>query len=52
MKVVLFNGSPRKNGNTSFCLNVVKNELESEGIECEIRGGYQELIKKQDNNCC
>jgi len=36
MKVVLFNGSPRKNGNTNYCLNIVKEELELEGIECEI----------------
>ena len=36
MKVVLFNGSPRKNGNTNYCLNIVKEELESEGIECEL----------------
>ncbi len=36
MKVVLFNGSPRKKGNTHYCLTIVKEELESEGIECEI----------------
>ena len=36
MKVVMFNGSPRKNGNTNYCLNIVREELESEGIECEI----------------
>lgn len=35
MKVVLFNGSPRKEGNTAYCLNVVMNELISNGIECE-----------------
>ncbi|MHA1196124.1 MAG: flavodoxin family protein [Promethearchaeota archaeon] len=35
MKVVLFNGSPRKNGNTYICLNYVMKELEAEGIECE-----------------
>ncbi|MFX1385486.1 MAG: flavodoxin family protein [Promethearchaeota archaeon] len=36
MKVVLFNGSPRKNGNTNYCLNIVKEELELEGIDCEL----------------
>ena len=35
MKVVLFNGSPRKEGNTSRCLKIVMNELTSKGIECE-----------------
>lgn len=35
MKVVLFNGSPRKEGNTYLCLNIVMNELKKEGIECE-----------------
>lgn len=35
MKVVLFNGSPRKEGNTSHCLKIVMNELTSKGIECE-----------------
>lgn len=35
MKVVLFNGSPRKKGNTHHCLNIVMEELQSAGIECE-----------------
>jgi multimeric flavodoxin WrbA len=35
VKVVLFNGSPRKEGNTYHCLNIVMKELESEGIECD-----------------
>jgi multimeric flavodoxin WrbA len=35
MKVVLFNGSPRKEGNTFHCLNVVMEELKAEGIECD-----------------
>ena len=35
MKVVVFNGSPRKNGNTSICLNIVMDELKSAGIETE-----------------
>jgi multimeric flavodoxin WrbA len=36
IKVVLFNGSPRKMGNTYFCLHMVMNELEKEQIECEL----------------
>jgi multimeric flavodoxin WrbA len=35
LKVVLFNGSPRKKGNTYHCLSTVMQELTSEGIECE-----------------
>ena len=34
-KVVLFNGSPRKKGNTDYCLDIVIEELEAAGIECE-----------------
>lgn len=36
MKVVAFNGSSRKGGNTSSLLQVVCNELNLEGIETEI----------------
>lgn len=35
MKVVLFNGSPRKEGNTYHCLNIVMDELKAAGIECD-----------------
>lgn len=35
MKVVLFNGSPRKEGNTYHCLNIVMNELKAAGVECD-----------------
>lgn len=35
MKVVAFNGSPRKNGNTSRMIEKVFAELEAEGIETE-----------------
>ncbi|MHA1671787.1 MAG: flavodoxin family protein [Promethearchaeota archaeon] len=35
MKVVIFNGSPRKEGNTHQCLQMVIKELENAGIECE-----------------
>ena len=36
MKVVAFNGSPRKEGNTYHALRMVAQELEKEGIEVEI----------------
>jgi multimeric flavodoxin WrbA len=36
MKVVAFNGSPRKEGNTSLLLKHILTELEDEGIETEI----------------
>ena len=36
MKVVAFNGSPRKDGNTSILINYVLAEIKSEGIETEV----------------
>ncbi|WP_432663866.1 flavodoxin family protein [Wukongibacter baidiensis] len=36
MKVVAFNGSPRKEGNTYYAIKMVMNELEKEGIKTEI----------------
>lgn len=36
MKVIAFNGSPKKEGNTYHALRIVANELEREGIEVEI----------------
>jgi len=36
MKVVAFNGSPRKNGNTALMIGEVFKVLEKEGIECEL----------------
>ncbi len=36
MKVVAFNGSPRKNGNTSLLISLVCRELEAEGISTEV----------------
>lgn len=36
MKVVAFNGSPKKEGNTYQAIKMVANELEKEGIEVEI----------------
>ena len=35
MKVVLFNGSPRKEGVTDKCLNLVMDELKSAGVEVD-----------------
>jgi multimeric flavodoxin WrbA len=35
MKVVAFNGSPRKEGNTSIAISTVFRELEKEGIQTE-----------------
>ncbi len=36
MKVVAFNGSARKDGNTAILLNTVLDELKNEGIETEL----------------
>ena len=36
MKVVAFNGSPRKKGNTSTLINLVFSQLNQEGIETEL----------------
>jgi multimeric flavodoxin WrbA len=36
MKVVAFNGSPKKEGNTYHAINLVAEELQKEGIEVEI----------------
>jgi multimeric flavodoxin WrbA len=36
MKVIAFNGSARKNGNTAILLNTVLDELKNEGIETEL----------------
>jgi len=36
MKVVAFNGSPRKDGNTTILINHVFRQLEKEGIETEL----------------
>ena len=44
MKVVVFNGSPRSDGNTTQCLNIVMDELKSAGIETEyIRIGMDKI---------
>ncbi len=36
MKVIAFNGSPRKNGNTALLIDLVFQELQKEGIETEL----------------
>jgi multimeric flavodoxin WrbA len=36
MKVIAFNGSPRKDGNTTILINHLLRELEREGIETEL----------------
>ena len=47
MKVMAFNGSPRKNGNTALLINYVLNELKKENIETEL---YQ-LAGKRIQGC-
>ncbi len=47
MKVIAFNGSARKDGNTAILLNIVLDELKAEGIETEL---YQ-LAGKQVQGC-
>jgi multimeric flavodoxin WrbA len=61
MKVVAFNGSPRKDGNTTILIKRVFNELEKEGIgtelvqlsEKEIRGciACYKCIENKDQRC-
>lgn len=44
MKVIAFNGSPRKNGNTSLLIKTVLEEIEKEGIKSEtIRIGGKKI---------
>lgn len=61
MKVVGFNGSPNKKGNTACSLNIVFEELENAGIETEmIHVGKKKIqgctaclgcVKKQNETC-
>ncbi|QUI22398.1 flavodoxin family protein [Vallitalea pronyensis] len=61
MKVVAFNGSPRKEGNTYHALKIVTDVLEKEGIQTEIihvgnktiRGciACNQCIKNRDERC-
>ena len=43
MKVVAFNGSPRKNGNTAILIRYALQELTNEGIDTE---WFSWLVKK------
>jgi multimeric flavodoxin WrbA len=47
MKVVAFNGSPRKDGNTAILINQLLGELEHEGIETEL----VQLSEKEIRGC-
>jgi multimeric flavodoxin WrbA len=61
MKVVAFNGSPHKEGNTYHAIRMVTEELENKDIETEIiqvgnkeiRGclGCNQCVKNQDQKC-
>ena len=61
MKVVAFNGSPRKNGNTSILINTIFDELKAENIETEmvqlggnlVRGcsGCRQCAVNQNKRC-
>ena len=61
MKVVAFNGSPRKNGNTYSIINMVFEELKKENIETElvqlggnlVRGctGCRQCVENKNNRC-
>ncbi len=45
MKVLILNGSPRKNGNTSIAVNELKTQFEKEGVETEIIDIGSEAIR-------
>jgi len=47
MKVVAFNGSPRKDGNTSILIHHVFSELEKQGIETDL----VQLSEKEIHGC-
>ncbi len=61
MKVVAFNGSPRKDGNTTFLIQRVFAELEEQGIETELiqlsekelRGciACEQCVRNKDQRC-
>jgi multimeric flavodoxin WrbA len=61
MKVVAFNGSPRKSGNTAMLIHAVLDELRKEGVETElvqlggkkIRGctACMKCFENQDQHC-
>ena len=45
MKVLMINGSPRKNGNTQGALDEMKTIFEAEGIEVECLNVGKEIIR-------
>lgn len=47
MKVIAFNGSPRKDGNTAILINHLFREVETEGIETEL----VQLSEKEIRGC-
>ncbi|MFA6075824.1 MAG: flavodoxin family protein [Negativicutes bacterium] len=61
MKIIAFNGSPRKNGNTSILIDTVLNELQQQGITTEhinvgskqLQGciGCMKCFENQNNKC-
>jgi len=61
VKVVAFNGSPRKDGNTAMLINTVLEELEKQGLETEfvqlggskLRGctACMKCVDNQDQRC-
>lgn len=61
MKVVAINGSPNAKGNTRAALDIVAEQLASEGIECEVHHIGHKLIRgcvacgqcaKNKDECC
>jgi len=53
MKVIAFNGSPRKNGNTNRALEAVLEELSKEGIETElVQMGSEDIAPCQGCGAC
>jgi multimeric flavodoxin WrbA len=53
MKVIAFNGSPRRNGNTNRALQVVLEELTGEGIDTElVQMGSEDIAPCQACGVC
>ena len=46
MKVLMINGSPRANGNTSIALNEMKTVFEKEGVDAEIVQVGSEAVRE------
>ena len=47
MKILLINGSPKKEGNTYIALHEVQKTLEAEGIETELIHVGHKAIRKR-----